>query len=236
MSQATKGFALITGASSGIGAIYADRLAKRGHDLVLVARRLDRLRALTDKIARGTGRKIEVIAADLGNRKDLAKVEAVLRTDKRITTLINDAGVVSTASLLHADVDKRSEVIALNVDALTCLTYAAACGFVERGGGTIVNIARPVALAPLLLNGVCGVSKEFVLVFSQLLRPALAENGVRIQVVLPGGTARDPWETTAMPLKEMPRELLISRGPRRRSPGRPRPGRVRHAAFATKPG
>jgi hypothetical protein len=108
MSQHAKGFALVTGASSGIGAIYADRLAGRGRDLILVARSVDRLRALADKIADETGRKDEVIAADLGKRKDLAKVEAALRTDERITTL------------------------GLNVDALTRLTYAAAPGFVGR--------------------------------------------------------------------------------------------------------
>ena len=139
MGQDIKAFALVTGASSGIGAIYADRLAKRGHDLILVARRVDRLRILADKIAGETGRKVEVIAADLGKRKDLAKVEAVLRTDKRISILVNNAGVDSTAPLLQADVDKMSDMIALNVDALTRLTYAAAPGFVERGGGTIIQ-------------------------------------------------------------------------------------------------
>src|SRR5437763_8427034 len=154
MSQDTKGFALVTGASSGIGAIYADRLAKRGHDLILVARRVDLLRKLADKIAGETGRKIEVIAADLGKRNDLAKVETVLRTDKRITVLVNNAGTISTALLLQADVDKMSEMIALNVDALTRLTYAAAPRFVERGGGTIINIASVVAVAPWLFNGV----------------------------------------------------------------------------------
>ena len=101
MSQAIKGFALITGASSGIGAIYADRLAKRGYDPILVARRFDRLRRLADKIADEAGRKVEVVAADLVKRKDLAKVEAVLRTDKRITTLVNNAGVASCRPSRH---------------------------------------------------------------------------------------------------------------------------------------
>jgi hypothetical protein len=173
MSQAITGFALITGASSGIGAIYADRLAKRGHDLILVARRLDRLRTLADRIAVEAGRKVEVISADLVKRKDLAKIEAVLRTDKRITTLVNDAGVASTTPLLQADVDKMSEMIALNVDALTRLTYAAAPGFVERGGGTIINIASAFALAPSIFNGVYGASKAFVLAFGRSLKDEL---------------------------------------------------------------
>lgn len=210
MSQATKGFALITGASSGIGAIYADRLAKRGYDLFLVARRFNRLRRLADKIVGETGRKVEVIAADLVKRKDLAKIEAVLRTDKRITTLVNDAGVASTTPLLQADVDKMSELIALNVDALTRLTYAAAPGFVERGGGTIINIASAVALAPWIFNGVYGASKAFVVAFSRSLKHELAEKGVRVQVVLPGVTATDLWVTTDTPLKQMPGEIVMS--------------------------
>ena len=209
MSQTIKGFALITGASSGIGAIYADRLAKRGYDLVLVARRLDRLRKLADKIAGETGRKVEVIAADLVKRSDLANVEAVLRTDKRITTLVNNAGVGSTTPLLQADVDEMSEMIALNVDALTRLTYAAAPGFVERGGGTIINIASAVALAPWVFNGVYGASKAFVLALSRSLQHELAEKGVRVQVVLPGVTATDFWETTDTPLKQMRREIVM---------------------------
>lgn len=209
MSQATKGFALVTGASSGIGAVYADRLAKRGHDLVLVARRVDRLRTLADKIARETGRKVEVIAADLVNRKDLEKVEAMLRTDNRITTLVNNAGVASTTPLLQANVDRMSEMIALNVDALTRLTYAAAPGLAERGGGTIINIASAVALAPWIFNGVYGASKAFVLAFSRSLKHELEEKGVHVQVVLPGVTATDLWVATDTPLEQMPSEIVM---------------------------
>ena len=211
MSQDAKGFALITGASSGIGAIYADRLAKRGHDLILVARRIDRLRTLADEIAGETGRKVEVIAADLGKREDLAKVEAVLRTDKRITTLVNNAGVLSTVPLLQADVDKMSEMIALNVDALTRLTYAAAPGFVERGGGTIINIASVVGLAAnsTVLNGVYSASKAFVIAFSRSLNHELAEKAVRVQVVLPGVIATGVWASTDRPLKQMPSEIVM---------------------------
>jgi hypothetical protein len=200
---------VVTGASPGIGTNCADGLAKRGHDLILVARRFDRLRRLADKIGGETGRKVEVIAADLVKRKDLAEVEAVLRTDNRITALVNDAGVISTAPLLQADVDKMSGMIALNVEALTRLTYAAAPGFVERGGGTIINIASVTALAPDLFNGVYGASKAFVLAFSRSLKHEMAEKGVRVQVVLPGVTATDLWETTGKPLKQMRSEIVM---------------------------
>jgi uncharacterized protein len=206
---ATAAFALITGASSGIGAIYADRLAKRGRDLILVARRVDRLQTLADKIAGETGRKVEVIAADLGKHEDLAKVEAVLRTDRRITTLVNNAGFGSTAALLQADVDKMSAMIALNIDALTRLTYAAAPGFVERGGGTIINIASIVAVAPEILNGVYGASKAFVLALSQSLKHELGKKGVRVQVVLPGATATDFWEAAGTPVEHLPGEIVM---------------------------
>lgn len=209
MSTANKGFALITGASSGIGAIYADRLARRGHDLILVARSAERLRKLADRISSETGRTVEIVTADLGNRQDLAKVEAALRTDSRITTLVNNAGVGATAPLLQADVDKMSDMIALNVDALARLTYAAVPGFVARGGGTIINIASIVAVAPELLNGVYGGSKAFVLAFSQSLQHELADKGVRVHVVLPGATATDFWEVAGTPVEHLPGEIVM---------------------------
>ena len=124
--QDSKGYALITGASSGIGAVYADRLARRGYDLILVARREDRLRELADRITAQTGRSVETVAADLGARASLARVEAILRDDARITMLVNNAGFASVLPALAADVDEMSRMIALNVDALTRLSYAAA--------------------------------------------------------------------------------------------------------------
>lgn len=209
MSQGFKGFALITGASSGIGAIYAERLARRGHDLILVARNAERLRKLADRITAETGRKVEVIAADLGKRDDLARVEAELRSNRRITTLVNNAGVGATAPLLQSDIDRMSDMIALNVDALMRLTYAAVPGFVERGGGTIINIASIAAVAPERLNGVYGGSKAFVLAFSQSLKHELSDKGVRVHVVLPGATATDFWEIAGTSVEHLPAEIVM---------------------------
>src|SRR6201986_4126766 len=142
-----KGTALVTGASSGIGAVYADRLAKRGYDLILVARNQQRLNAVADRLRGETGRQITVLPADLNEKAGLAKVEAVLRDDPSITMLVNNAGVGSVASILQADVDKMEAMIDLNVTALTRLTYAVAPVFVARGTGAITNISSAVATA-----------------------------------------------------------------------------------------
>ena len=157
------GTALVTGASSGIGAVYADRLAKRGYDLILVARNGEKLKSLAARLTSETGRSVKVIPADLGDKAALAKVEAVLRDDPSITMLVNNAGTASLAPLLDSDVDQMEAMIALNVTALTRLTYAAAPAFVARGAGTIINIGSVVGIVPERLNGVYGASKAFVL-------------------------------------------------------------------------
>jgi uncharacterized protein len=205
-----KGTALITGASSGIGAVYADRLGHLGYDLILVARNRDRLEELAKRLTSETGRSIEIVAADLGSKADLARVEAVLRTDASVTLLVNNAGVGATAPLLGSDVAKMDDMIALNVGALTRLTYAAAPGFVARGGGTIVNIASTAAVSPETLNGVYGGSKAFVLAFSQSLHHELADKGVRVQAVLPGATATEFWGIAGLPVQNLPAAIVMS--------------------------
>jgi uncharacterized protein len=206
----TKGIALITGASSGIGAVYADRLGKRGYDLILVARNQNRLATLAHRLKIATGRSIATMAADLSDRVDLARIETALRTNPSITLLVNNAGVGATAPLLNSDVEKMDEMIRLNVAALTRLTYAAAPGFVARGRGIIVNIASSVAISPETLNGVYGGSKAFVLAFSQSLDHELADKGVRVQAVLPGATATEFWDIAGLPVRNLPTEIVMS--------------------------
>ena len=210
MSDLNKGIALVTGASSGIGAIYADRLAKRGYDLILVARNGERLSALASRISGETGRKVETVVADLGAHADLAKVEDVLKGDRNITLLVNNDGVGGTAQLLSADVDKMQQMIDLNVTALMRLTYAAVPGFVARGGGAIINIASIVAIAPEILNGVYGGTKAFVLAFSQSLKHELTDKNIRVQAVLPGATATEFWGIAGMPVEHLPGEIVMS--------------------------
>ena len=194
MTQSSpKGTALITGASSGIGAIYADRLAKRGYDLILVARNEERLKTLAERL-RGTGRTVSLLAADLNDKVNLAKVETVIRTDPSLTLLVNNAGVGAFASILTADVDQMEAMIDLNVTALTRLTYAAAPAFAARGAGTIINIASAVGIAAEALNGVYSASKAYVIAFGHSLQKDLADRGVRVQTVAPAATATEFWD------------------------------------------
>jgi uncharacterized protein len=206
----TQGTALITGASSGIGAIYADRLARRGHDLILVARNQSRLEALAAKLRDEIGRSVEIVPADLNNDADLRRVETILRTNSAIAILVNNAGVGGAAPLLASNVDAMDQMIRLNVLALTRLTYAAVPAFVARGGGTIINIASIVAISPETLNGVYGGSKAFVLAFSQSLQHELADKAVRIQAVLPGATATEFWDIAGLPVSNLPAEIVMS--------------------------
>jgi short-subunit dehydrogenase len=210
MTDTFLGTALVTGASSGIGAIYADRLAKQGHDLILMARNEARLSALSERLANETGRAVKVLPADLGNRAERANVAAMLRGDPSISVLVNNAGVASVAPLLNADIEKMEAMIDLNVTALTRLTYAAVPGFVARGAGTIINIASVVGISPETLNGVYGATKAFVLAFSHSLQHELGDKGIRIQAVLPGATATDLWEIAGLHHRNLSAAIVMS--------------------------
>uniref|UniRef100_UPI000D359F52 SDR family NAD(P)-dependent oxidoreductase n=1 Tax=unclassified Variovorax TaxID=663243 RepID=UPI000D359F52 len=210
MTATPKGTALITGASSGIGAVYAQRLARRGFDLILVARNRERLQALAARLAGETGRQVGVLPADLTDAGDIARVEAELRSNGDITLLVNNAGVGATAPLLASDIDKMEQMIALNVNVLTRLTYAVVPGFVARGAGTLVNIASIAAVSPETLNGVYGGSKAYVLALSQSLQHELAGKGVRVQAVLPGATATEFWGIAGLPVQHLPSEIVMT--------------------------
>jgi len=206
----SKGTALITGASAGIGAVYADRLAKRDYDLVLVARNEARLKALSGRLTSETGRSVTPLRADLSDKADLATVESMLRDDQAITMLVNNAGIGAITPLLNTDVADVADMIALNIVALTRLTYAAAPAFVARRAGTIINIASVVGLSPETLNGVYGATKAYVIALSHSLQHELADKGVRIQVVLPAATATEIWEKAGLPYQNLPASIVMS--------------------------
>jgi short-subunit dehydrogenase len=209
MTSNNPGIALVTGASAGIGAIYADRLARRGYDLILVARSKDKLDTVAKHIATNTGRAVRVIAADLTVDADLARVEEAIAATPDLTLLVNNAGFGATAPLLQADIAKMTDMIAINVTAPTRLIYKAVPGFVARGGGAVINIASIVAVSPELLNGVYGGSKAFVLALTQSMHHELADKNIKVQAVLPGATATDFWDISGVPLENVPKTWLM---------------------------
>ena len=210
MTQANKGTAVITGASTGMGAVYADRLARQGYDLLLIARDQERLARVASLVRAATERRVEVLVADLADPGALRRVEALLRVRADITLLVNNAGVGSVAPLLEADVETMDRMIALNVTALTRLTYAVAPGMAARGAGTIVNVSSIVAIATEMMNGVYGASKSYVLAFTQGLQHEFGARGLRVQAVLPGVTATGFWDALGHPLERLPAGVIMS--------------------------
>ncbi len=194
---------LITGASTGIGATYAERFARRGHDLVIVARDQARLEALAGRLREERKVAVEVLQADLTNPSDLAVVEARLREDNRIGVLINNAGAAQSGGILQQSADSIERLIALNTTSLTRLAAAVAPRFTEAGSGAIVNIGSVVGLAPEFGMSIYGATKAFVLFLSQGLSVELAPKGVYVQAVLPAGTRTEIWERAGIDTRAM---------------------------------
>lgn len=204
-----KGTALITGASTGIGAVYADRLAKRGYHLILVARNEEKLSAVAARLG-STARRIETIRADLTKAAEVQRVADRLRSDSTITALVNNAGIGSGRKLLESNIDDLDSMIYLNVMALTRLALAALPGFVARKDGLLINIASVVALAPELLNGTYSGTKAYVVNFTQALKNEVEGTGVTVQAVLPGATATPFWEKSGRPMELLPSEIVMT--------------------------
>jgi short-subunit dehydrogenase len=196
--------ALVTGASSGIGAVYADRLARRGHDLVLVARDKAKLEALAARLKRETGVAAEVLAADLTDGADRGKVEARLKEDSRIGILINNAGTTVPGGFSDPDLESLDKLIRLNVTAVTRLAAAVAPRLAAEGEGAIVNVASVLALAPEVFPGIYPATKAFVLTLSQSLQGELGPRGVYVQAVLPGATRTEIWTHAGRDVNTIP--------------------------------
>jgi len=210
MTATYTGTALITGASTGIGAVYADRLARRGHDLILVARDQTRMEALAERLRSETGRTIEVLRADLTNPADMAAVETRLASDAKIDVLINNAGMSLNGSVLENDGSAIARLIALNVTAPSLLAAAAAKAFAARGKGAIVNIASVLALAPEMFDGLYSGSKAYLLNLSLAMAAQLRDKGVYVQAVLPGATRTEIWERSGKDVDDFPADMVMS--------------------------
>jgi len=200
---------LVTGASSGIGAVYAERFARRGHDLVLVARDKARLDALAAQLRDKHAVAVEVLQADLTQSADVSVLESRLRDDASIGILINNAGMAQSGGFTQQTGEAIERLITLNTTALTRLAAAVASRFVQEGGGSIVNIGSVVGLAPELGMTVYGATKAFVLFLSQGMHLELSSKGVYVQAVLPAATRTEIWERAGMDVNALPEVMDV---------------------------
>src|SRR5579871_2369409 len=206
----SKGTAVITGASGGIGAVYADRFAQRGYDLFLIARDGKRLGEVANKLYEKYGASVETLIADLTDKPSLLKLEEQLQADKKVSVLVNNAGFGGTKSLVDSSVDELENMIFLNVTALTRLTAAVLPNLIAKNAGAVINIASVVAVNPDALNGTYSGTKSYVLNFTQSLFKTLKNTGVQVQAVLPGATRTDFWDRAGLPVNNLPEKNVMS--------------------------
>jgi uncharacterized protein len=206
------GVALVSGASAGLGAVYADRLASRGKDLILVARRRERLEALATSLREKFDRNVEVLQADLSDTAGLASVETIVRTRNDIDTLVNSAGLGATGNSVTADPAAVAELVRVNVLAVTVLSLAIAPRLIERDRGTIINFGSLIGFksSPFAAS-YCG-SKAYVFNFTRSLQAECVDTNVKVQLVIPGPVHTEFFGDGPLPMAEdlfMTAETLV---------------------------
>ncbi len=199
MSEAKAlGTAVVTGASSGIGKIYAEKLAERGFDLILVARRAERLSDLAEQIKAKYGVAVTNIAADLSKPDDTERVAQAVETDSSITLLVNNAGTMAMGSFAEAKPSAIADMLHVNVLALTRLALAVLPGFKQRDRGTLINMGSVLGYYGYPGTSAYSGTKAYVLTFTRNLQAELAGTNVKIQLVAPAGTATEGWDSTTV--------------------------------------
>ena len=206
------GTALVTGASSGIGATYAERLAERGYNLLLVARDEQRLQRSSQRLQERFGVTAEVLIADLSEAIEIERVAQRLRRDHQISLLVNNAGVALSGSMAESDRHSIAALLQLNVLALTLLSSAAAVNFSIAGRGGIINLGSVTSLLPERFNAVYAASKAYVLSLTQSLHAEIGDRGVRVQAVLPGMTRTEIWQRSGMTLDSSFDHMIMEAG------------------------
>ena len=192
MTTNTRPRALVTGASSGIGMAFAERLAKDGYDLIIVARRRDKLEELANRLQENQRVDVEVLVADLSKHDSLRKVEKQIAEDSALEMLVNNAGFGGYMPFIELDPDKAEELINLKALAVTRLTRAALPGMIECGHGSIVNVSSRLAFSgsmgssQLPKRATYAGANAFINTFSQLLQSELEGTGVQVQALCPG--------------------------------------------------
>ncbi len=204
------GTAVVTGASAGIGKVYADRLARQGYDLILVARRADRLEALAKDLKAQYGVTVQTITADLGNAGELEKVAEAIGSDMSVTMLVNNAGTNKVGLLADSKWIELEAMIHVNITALARLTLAILPGFKERNSGAIVNMASVLGFHSYPGISIYSGSKAFVVNFTRGLQEELADTGITVQLVAPAATVSEIWDIQGYPLSALPAEIVMT--------------------------
>lgn len=207
------GRALITGASSGIGEVFARRLAAGGFDLALVARREERLEALAAELAAAHGIQADVVAADLSDDGGVQKVTRYIESHPDLTLLINNAGFGKRGKFAEADLEGQLDMIRVHIIATVTLARAALPGMIRRGGGAIINVSSVAAFFPAAGGATYSASKIYLNNFSEALNAELDGTGVKVQALCPGFTYsefHDTPEYNDFDRKEIPGALWMS--------------------------
>jgi short-subunit dehydrogenase len=202
-ANTAKGTALVTGASSGLGSVYADRLAKRGFNLTLVARREDRLLALADKLRSQYGISVRTLAADLGTPAGLKTAGDEILQDASLAMVVNNAGTATLSAIGDVSLENHDAMINVNTTALSRLSLAALAVFKQRDAGTIVNIGSVLSFNTLPISGVYSGTKGYVMNFTRGLQQEVQGTNVVVQLVLPATTATEIWEVGGIPLSAL---------------------------------
>lgn len=191
--------AVVTGASAGIGQSFAERLARDAWDLVLVARRRDRLDELAAKLREAHhGRRVDVLAADLTAPEGVHAVEQRIAAEPTLELLVNNAGFGTSGAFAELDRDAEEQELRLNVVALTRLTHAALEAFRARGHGTVINVSSLAGFQPAPFNATYAATKAFVNSFTQSLHEELRGTGMRVQLLCPGFTRTEFQEVAGV--------------------------------------
>ncbi len=205
MSNQPRGTALITGASSGIGASFARQLASQGYDLILVARRLDRLQTLADELKQRFSVCVEPLCADLSDPADMSRLESRIAEHDDLTLLVNNAGFGTVGSFVEVPIARHTEMIQVHVMATTRLCYAALPGFIQRGRGAIINVSSTAAFLPT--HTTYSSTKSYLIFFSEALQRELEGTRIRVQALCPGLTHTEFHDR---PEFKSPRSLIQS--------------------------
>lgn len=188
MVLAGKGTALITGASSGIGEVYARRLAAGGFDLLLTARRADRLQTLARELEQQYGRAVEVFPADLADADSRRRLEERIAGGPALALLVNNAGFGTPGLVAQADPDQLAAMIDVHLTATVRLCRAALPAMIRAGAGVVINVSSVAAFLPTPRGATYSATKAFLNLFTEALYAELAGSGVRVQALCPGFT------------------------------------------------